>query len=47
MPREVEGLENFKRILDRPVGSIVTEHSEKDRTETFFISMNELNKTQL
>lgn len=34
-------------FLDRPVGSIVTEHSEQDRTETFFVSMNELNKTQL
>ena len=34
-------------FLDRPVGSIVTEHTEQDRTETFFISMNELNNAQL
>lgn len=34
-------------FLDRPVGSIVTEHTEQDRTETFFISMNELNNAKL
>lgn len=34
-------------FLDRPVGSIVTEHTEQDHTETFFISMIELNNTKL
>lgn len=34
-------------FLDLPVGSVVTEHTEQDRTETFFISMNELNNSQL
>lgn len=34
-------------FLDRPVGSVVTEHTEQDRTETFFVSMTEINNTQL
>lgn len=34
-------------FLDRPVGSIVTEHTEQDRTESFFVSMIELNNTKL
>ena len=34
-------------FLDLPVGSIVTEHKEQDRTETFFVSMNELNNAKL
>lgn len=34
-------------FLNRPVGSVVNEHTEQDNTETFFVSMNELNKTQL
>ena len=34
-------------FLDRPVGHVVNEHVEQTNTETFFISMNELNKTQL
>lgn len=34
-------------FLNRPVGSIVTEHTEQDRTESFFVSMNELNNTKL
>lgn len=33
MPRKVEGLENFKKILELPTWANV---------ETFFISMNEL-----
>ena len=34
-------------FLDLPVGSIVTEHKVQDRTETFFVSMNELNNAKL
>lgn len=34
-------------FLNRPVGSIVTEHTEQDRTESFFISMIELNNAKL
>lgn len=34
-------------FLNRPVGSIVTGHTEQDRTESFFVSMNELNNTKL
>lgn len=34
-------------FLNRPVGPIVNEHTEQANTESFFISMNELNKTQL
>lgn len=40
MSREVEG-------LDKPVGSVVTEHKEQGRTETFFVSMIELNNAKL
>lgn len=34
-------------FLDRPVGSVVTEHDEQRLTETFFVSMNELNNAKL
>lgn len=34
-------------FLDLPLGSVVTEHSEQDRTETFFISMNEIASPKL
>lgn len=34
-------------FLDRPVGSVVTEHAEQRFTETFFVSMNELNNAKL
>lgn len=34
-------------FLDRPVGSVVTEHYEQRFTETFFVSMNELNNAKL
>ena len=34
-------------FLDKPVGSVVTEHTEQDRTETFFVSMIELNNAKL
>ena len=34
-------------FLDLPVGSIATEHKVQDRTETFFISMIELNNAKL
>lgn len=34
-------------FMNAPVGTIVTSPSVQEGTETFFISMNELNKTQL
>lgn len=34
-------------FLNRSVGSIVNEYTEQANTESFFISMNELNKSQL
>lgn len=34
-------------FMDLPVGSVVTHPPVQNGTETFFISMNELNKTQL
>ena len=34
-------------FLDLPVGSIVTEHTEQANTESFFISMIELNNAKL
>lgn len=46
----VDGSMNAFKVagyLDRPVGSVVTEHDEQRFTETFFVSMNELNNAKL
>lgn len=42
MPRKVEGLENFKKILELPIGYEVSPVRTWANVETFFISMNEL-----